>query len=140
MPKKSSRSKNTEPELLVRKKLYSWGLRFRIHVRSLPGTPDIVFPSQKLAIFINGCFWHQHGNCKIRNGPDKLTIERRKQFISAQERDAKSVGILEKLNWNCLTLWECEIKSNLINECAKISKLVGINKVVKSRNSNYANK
>ena len=115
-----SRSKNTTPELLVRKQLHAWGYRYRIHFKKLPGTPDIVFPKEKFAVFVNGCFWHQHGNCPIRKGADRLSVERREKFIVSQKRDIKVLSDLADKGWETLILWECGISADTKKECSKI--------------------
>ena len=119
-----SRSKNTQPELLVRKKLHSWGLRFRIHDRKLLVTPDIVFPREKIVVFINGCFWHQHGNCKNGANSVKVSEQRRQDFIKAGKRDLAVIESLRELGWNPITLWECEINEDLHSSAEKVALTV----------------
>jgi DNA mismatch endonuclease (patch repair protein) len=105
------RSKNTSPEVSVRKFLSSQGLRFRLHDQRLPGSPDVVFIKKKFAIFINGCFWHQHKGCK------RSTIPKSNQdyWIPKLERNIKkfenNILKLKKSSWNTLTVWECEVKN-----------------------------
>jgi len=102
-------SRNTAPELKVRRLLHCLGYRFRIHRRDLPGTPDIVFQSRRKAIFVHGCFWHAHG-CKIGRKPRSneefwsIKLDRNRQ------RDAEKRRTLEGLGWSVLELWQCEIK------------------------------
>ena len=103
------RSKNTKSELLVRRELHARGYRFRLHRRDLPGKPDIVFPSRKSAIFVNGCFWHGH-DC-----PAGALPATRHKFWEAKigrnkERDAKSQSKLEAAGWNVLVVWECALR------------------------------
>lgn len=104
------RSRNTKPEMLVRSLLHGLGFRFRLHRKDLPGKPDIVFPSRRAAIFVHGCFWHQHSGCS------KATIpETRKEFWKGKlqrnvERDAENVTALRSCGWHVLILWECETK------------------------------
>lgn len=105
------RSKNTLPELMVRKKLFALGYRYRIHY-NLPGKPDIVFPSKKIAIFVNGCFWHGHG-CKLDHVPKTNNDFWRKKIISNIKRDKKCHNLLKRRGWKVIVLWECKINKNL---------------------------
>ncbi len=105
------RSKNTEPEIIVRKTLSKLGLRYRLHVSKLPGKPDIVISKAKKIIFINGCFWHQHKNC-TRQAMPKANIEywkpKLQRNIEKQEQDIKS---LKKSGWKVYKIWECQTKN-----------------------------
>ncbi len=107
------RAKNTLPELLVRKGLYKLGFRYRIHY-PLPGKPDITFPSKKVVIFIQGCFWHGHG-CKFDHLPKTNKKFWSSKIINNKNRDSKNNIELKKQNWEIITIWECEIKTNLKN-------------------------
>ncbi len=113
------RSKNTKPELIVRKFLFSNGFRFRIHVKSLPGTPDIVLPKYKAVIFIHGCFWHGHENCRYFVVPKTRTdwwlnkIRRNKQLDSDNFRN------LTKQGWKIITIFGCELKQHIRNQTLK---------------------
>ena len=104
------RSRNTAPEKTVRKFLSENGLRYRLHSSTLPGKPDIVFKSRKVAIFVNGCFWHKHKNCK------RSTIPKSKQeyWLPKLQRNAsKQKGDLRKLKkagWRTIIIWECQTK------------------------------
>jgi len=103
------RSKDTKPEMLVRRELHARGYRFRLHRRDLPGTPDIVLPSRKSAIFVNGCFWHGH-DC-----PAGALPATRRAFWNAKigrnrDRDAKNRSELEAAGWNVLVVWECDLR------------------------------
>ncbi len=112
------RAKNTSPELQVRKKLSTLGFRYRIHY-SLPGRPDIVFPSRKIAVFINGCFWHAHG-CKLDHKPKSNISFWEKKISQNKKRDIKNRALLRKLGWRVVILWECEINKNLDKTIKKI--------------------
>lgn len=116
------RSKNTKPEIAVRKGLYKLGLRFRIHSK-LPGKPDIVFPNKKTAIFINGCFWHGH-KCKFDHDPKTNTKFWSEKIISNKIRDKRSIKELKALGWKTTTIWECEIKKKLPKSVRRIEKLL----------------
>jgi DNA mismatch endonuclease (patch repair protein) len=103
------RSKNTKPEITVRSQLHRAGYRFRLHVKDLPGTPDIVLPKYNSVIFVNGCFWHRHPGCKYAYNPKtrvKFWNQKFSQNIKRQEKVQKK---LETLEWKVLTIWECEV-------------------------------
>jgi len=103
------RSKNTKPELLVRRKLHARGYRFRLHRRDLPGTPDIVFPSRKSVIFVNGCFWHGHA-CPSGSLPATRRAFWKAKIDRNKDRDAKNRGELEAGGWSVLVVWECDLR------------------------------
>jgi DNA mismatch endonuclease Vsr len=105
------RKTNTKPELLVRKYLFSKGLRFRIYNRKLIGNPDIVFPKYKTVVFINGCFWHAHNNCKLNRMPKSNTDYWIPKILKNVERDKRNKKELKHLGWNVLIIWECELSS-----------------------------
>lgn len=101
------RGKNTKPELLVRSQLFKAGYRFRLHRKDLPGTPDIVMPGRRIAIFIHGCFWHRHRDCPLARLP-KSNAEFWKAKLSGNEqRDQVKYFQLAKLDWRVLVVWEC---------------------------------
>jgi len=104
------KSKNTKPELKIRSYLFSKGLRFKIHDKTLPGTPDIVLPRFKMVINIYGCFWHQHGctHCKTPNSQREYWY---KKFNEIKQKDIENKSKLEKLGWTVIDLWECAIMS-----------------------------
>lgn len=103
-------SKDTKPEVLVRKFLFAKGLRFRVCNRKLPGTPDIVLPKYRVVIFIDGCFWHGHEDCKYSRLP-KTNIKFWKAKIETNKtRDIKNENALIAAGWHVIRLWECEIR------------------------------
>lgn len=104
------RSVNSKPEEIVRKYLFSKGLRFRKNVKELPGKPDIVLPKYKTVVFINGCFWHGHHGCKYFVMPKSNTDYWSKKIAYNVERDRFVSTKLEELGWNVITIWECELK------------------------------
>lgn len=116
------RSKNTKPEITIRKELYRFGVRFRIHF-NLPGKPDIVFPHKKVAIFINGCFWHGHG-CKLDHDPKTNMKFWFTKIIANKIRDKKALKELKLLGWKTLTVWECEIEKKLQKSVKKIENSI----------------
>jgi DNA mismatch endonuclease (patch repair protein) len=105
------RSNNTKPEILLRKALFAKGLRYRINDKKLRGKPDIVLSKYKTIIFVHGCFWHNHKGCKRAHLP-KSNVEYWKNKIKTnEERDLKNKEALEKLGWNIIVVWECELKT-----------------------------
>ncbi len=101
---------DTKPELLVRKFLHANGFRYSLHKKSLPGKPDIVLPKYKTVIFIHGCFWHGHSNCKYFTIP-KTRAEWWTNKINANKaNDAKAIKALKKQGWKVIVIWECKIK------------------------------
>jgi DNA mismatch endonuclease (patch repair protein) len=103
------RSQDTKPEMLVRSVAYRLGYRYRLHVKNLPGKPDLVFTSRKCVIFVQGCFWHQHSECREGRPPKSRQdywIPKLKRNV---ERDQTSIALLTELGWRVLVLWECEI-------------------------------
>lgn len=106
------KGKNTKPEILVRKFLFSHGIRYRLHVKNLPGKPDMVFPKYKKILFIHGCFWHGHEECKYFAIPKTRTEWWLNKINRNKEKDIESVSELKKMGWKIITIWECEVKSN----------------------------
>jgi DNA mismatch endonuclease (patch repair protein) len=104
------RGKDTGPELVVRRVAHGLGLRFRLHRRDLPGRPDLVFARYHLAVFVHGCFWHRHENCKRATMPGTRAGFWEAKFKSTVERDARQQSALEVAGWRVLTLWECDLK------------------------------
>ena len=104
------RSTDSKPEILVRKYLFSKGLRYRKNVKSLPGKPDIVLPKYKTVVFVNGCFWHGHHGCKYFVMPKTNTDYWSSKIYRNIERDQENYSKLEVLGWNVITVWECQLK------------------------------
>ena len=103
------RTKNTSPEVKVRKLLFAKGLRFRLHVRELPGSPDIVLPKYKVAIFVHGCFWHRH-HCHLFKVPQTRSEFWLEKIGKNVTRDSRAKVELVAAGWRVLTLWECALK------------------------------
>ena len=107
------RSKNTKPEEIVRKYLFSKGFRYRKNDARLPGKPDVVLPKYKTVIFVNGCFWHKHEGCKYFVWP-KNNADFWKTKISANvERDQRNYTALQEMGWKVILVWECELKKDV---------------------------
>ena len=107
------KGKDTGIEVAVRKRLFSYGYRYRKNDKSLPGKPDIVFPKYKTVVFIHGCFWHMHSECKIARIPKSNTDFWINKLNHNVEKDKKNKKLLEDLGWKVITIWECEIEKNL---------------------------
>ena len=109
------KSKNTKPEIKVRKVLHSMGYRFRLHSKNLPGSPDIVLPKYKTVIFVHGCFWHRHENCKYASTPKTRQEFWNKKFNENINRDKINQENLSSKGWKIIIIWECEIRNKKIN-------------------------
>jgi len=106
----SVRSKNTAPELAVRRLAHRLGYRFRLHRRGLPGTPDMVFPKYRVAIQVHGCFWHGHEDCRHAARPRSNTEFWNEKIERNRVRDARDVAALAAAGWTVLIVWGCEVK------------------------------
>src|SRR5882724_656783 len=111
------RSKDMSPEIQVRRLLHRLGYRYRLHRKNLPGHPDVIFPRLKKAIFVHGCFWHQHSDpaCKITRLPKSRLEYWVPKLARNKQRDAESISRLVKIGWQALVVWECQVElmSNL---------------------------
>ena len=103
-------SKETKPELFVRKLIYTLGYRFRVNDKNLPGKPDIVFKGRQKAIFVHGCFWHRHNNCKYASSPKTNLSFWEEKFTKNINRDKKVKSNLRLMGWQVLVVWQCELK------------------------------
>ncbi|MFM0113924.1 very short patch repair endonuclease [Paraburkholderia nemoris] len=103
------RGKNTRPEMVVRRLVFSLGFRYRLHRRDLPGTPDLVFAKRRKVIFVHGCYWHRHAGCKFARLPKSHLDFWLPKLQSNVERDARNIIALGQSGWLVLTLWECEL-------------------------------
>ena len=110
------RSTNTKPELLVRKFLFSHGFRYKLHDKNLPGKPDIVLPKYKTVIFVHGCFWHGHENCKYFVIPKTRTEWWMNKINRNKELDLQHIQKLKSKGWKVLVLFECTLKKNVLHE------------------------
>lgn len=103
------RGKNTQPEIVLRKAIHACGLRFRLHVRKLPGSPDLVFPKYHAVVFVHGCFWHQHAGCKTAHVPKSNSAYWSSKFLANEERDRRKARELRDLGWRVAVVWECQV-------------------------------
>ena len=117
-------AKNTKPEILLRKALWSAGLKgYRLYWDKVPGKPDIVFPGRKIAIFVNGCYWHRCPFC--HPSTPKTNVEFwQKKFETNQTRDARNNELLERAGWRVVIIWECQIKRHLSDCIENIMSVV----------------
>ena len=107
----SIRGKDTAPEMVLRRALHARGLRFRLHRKALPGKPDLIFPKYKAVVFVHGCFWHRHPNCKIATTPKSNTEFWIQKFKKNVARDATVIELLKKQGWRVFVVWECEVST-----------------------------
>jgi DNA mismatch endonuclease (patch repair protein) len=107
---------NTKPEMLVRKFLHANGFRYSLHKKTLPGKPDIVLARYKTLIFVHGCFWHGHSNCKYYKVPKTRTQWWLNKTNTNKANDAKAVKALKKEGWKVITVWECKLKPGKIEK------------------------
>lgn len=112
----SVKSKDTKPEIIVRKLLHSMGYRFRLHREDLPGTPDIVLPKYKKVIFVHGCFWHGHEGCPRAKLPKTNTRVWREKIKKNIDRDQRNICELKSLGWTPLIIWGCEVHKRNLEE------------------------
>ncbi len=103
------KSKDTKPELRLRKALHALGFRYRLNVKDLPGKPDLVFPRHRAVLFVHGCFWHGHGCKRGRRKPKSNAQYWRDKIAKNRARDRKNKKALEAMGWRVITVWECEI-------------------------------
>ncbi|OQK16515.1 very short patch repair endonuclease [Methyloprofundus sedimenti] len=104
------KGKNTRPEIIIRSLLHRQGFRFRIHDKLLPGTPDLVLKKYKAVIFVHGCFWHRHDNCKLTSTPKQNKEFWVKKFAATVYRDGVNYFKLKRLGWRTAVVWECAIR------------------------------
>jgi len=115
------RSKNTKPELLLRRALHSRGLRYRLHGAKLPGKPDLVFAKHQAVVFVHGCFWHRHRNCCFATTPSTRPEFWTAKFSANIERDKRNIAALQQCGWRVATVWECALKGG---NCSRAAELV----------------
>jgi DNA mismatch endonuclease (patch repair protein) len=119
------RSKDTSPELALRRLVFRMGYRFRLHRKDLPGKPDLVFSGRKKVVFLHGCFWHQHPGCREGRVPSTRREYWEPKLARNQERDAFAQAALKSLGWGVLTLWECELAKNPAAISGELRRFLG---------------
>jgi DNA mismatch endonuclease (patch repair protein) len=102
------KAKDTKPEIRVRKAAHAMGLRYRLNVRKLPGSPDLVFPGRKVVLFVHGCFWHRHKSCKATRTPKSRVAFWEQKFSENMARDQSAYRALRNAGWRVFIIWECE--------------------------------
>jgi DNA mismatch endonuclease, patch repair protein len=130
------RRRDTKPELWVRSYIHAKGLRFRVHVRNLPGTPDIVLTKHRIAIFVHGCFWHNHQECSKSALPKTRTKFWRKKIEGNVVRDRKVLRLLKRNGWRVRIIWECKLNDfymkklvkDILSDNSRRSSLLGFKK------------
>lgn len=122
------RSKNTKPEMILRSFLHKKGFRFRIHRKDLPGKPDLVLPKYNAAVFVHGCFWHYHSDCREGRVPDTNSKFWQDKLSKNINRDTAHQLKLAEMGWRIVVIWECELESALKNNSMDIlvEKILGI--------------
>jgi DNA mismatch endonuclease (patch repair protein) len=113
------KGKDTKPEMLVRKFLHAQGFRYKLHDKTLPGKPDLVLPKYKTVIFIHGCFWHGHTNCKYFTIPKTRTQWWINKINTNKANDAKAVKALRKEGWKVIVIWGCQLKISKVDKTLK---------------------
>jgi DNA mismatch endonuclease (patch repair protein) len=120
------RSKDTAPEIAVRRLIHAMGYRFRLHGSTLPGKPDLVFSGLRKIVEVRGCFWHRHRGCIDAHIPESRVDYWKPKLRNNVRRDRKNVRTLRKLGWRVLIIWECEVRgSNLKRLDAKLKTFLG---------------
>ncbi len=110
------RARDTKPEVLVRKALFRAGFRFRLHRRDLPGSPDVVLPGRRVAVFVHGCFWHAHDGCRYAKTPATRREFWESKLAANVERDKRAREVLLSAGWRVLVVWECATRSTAVRE------------------------
>jgi len=105
------KNKDTKPEMVVRRLIHGMGYRYRLHDPKLPGKPDLVFPSRRKVIFVHGCFWHRHEGCHLARLPKSKLDFWYPKLEENKKRDAKQKRELSQLGWDCMIIWECELRN-----------------------------
>jgi DNA mismatch endonuclease (patch repair protein) len=114
------RGKNTKPEMILRSQLFRQGFRFRVHQKDLPGKPDIVLAKYKTVIFVHGCFWHYHKDCREGRIPSTNSKFWREKLLKNVEKDEKHIEVLKETGWKVIVVWECEIEKYLEQTLEKL--------------------
>jgi DNA mismatch endonuclease (patch repair protein) len=108
------RGKDTNPEKIVRSLLRAEGVRYRSNAKNLPGKPDIVLPTSRIVIFVHGCFWHRHKNCRFTTNPKANSDFWKAKFARTVERDSQNIRSLRKMGWKVLVVWECSTRKSAV--------------------------
>jgi DNA mismatch endonuclease (patch repair protein) len=120
------RGKDTAPELAVRRMLHAMGYRFRLHRRDLPGSPDIVMPARHTAVFVHGCFWHQHKRCTHAPTPTSRTAYWLPKLAANVARDARNQRELREMGWRVVVVWECQVRRDASAVARRLQRLLAL--------------
>jgi DNA mismatch endonuclease (patch repair protein) len=118
------RSRDTKPEMVVRRTAFGLGYRYRLHQKTLPGSPDLVFPKLRTTLFVHGCFWHRHKGCPNCTSPSTRPEFWEKKFAGNMARDRRNVSALKRLGWRVAIIWECET-TDLNALARRLQRLLG---------------
>jgi DNA mismatch endonuclease (patch repair protein) len=116
------RSKDTKPEMTVRRYLHARGFRYRLHARDLPGSPDLVLPKYRVAILVHGCFWHRHAGCRFATTPASNVERWNVKFQANMDRDARKLASLEEAGWRVIVVWECELRRDPADRLQRLAQ------------------
>ena len=114
------RGKNSSSEMRLRRLIHGMGFRYRLHVKALPGTPDLVFPARKAVIFMHGCFWHRHQDCRLARMPKSRVAYWREKLEANERRDEENMSRLNELGWRVLVIWECQMQEKDLNDVSNM--------------------
>lgn len=121
------RSKDTKPELTVRRYLHGRGFRYRLHARDLPGSPDLVLPKYRVAILVHGCFWHRHPGCRFATTPASNIEKWNTKFQTNVDRDARKLTSLQAAGWRVIVVWECELRRDPVERLQRLASEISEN-------------
>lgn len=116
------KGKGSVAETRLRRLIHGMGYRYRLHAKNLPGKPDLVFPSRKAIIFMHGCFWHRHQDCRLARLPKSRLDFWREKLETNKRRDEMNLALLRSMGWRVLVIWECQMKSKDLNEVAEMAR------------------
>ena len=119
------KSKGMKPEMRVRRLLHGMGYRYRLHRGDLPGRPDLVFPSRRKVVFVNGCFWHLHEGCERVRVPSSNRDYWVAKLNRNRERDIRNLALLEQAGWGVMTVWECELRQDINAATNRLTEFLG---------------
>ncbi len=119
------KSKNTKPEMAVRRLVHGMGYRYRLHRKDLPGKPDLTFGPRNKAIFVHGCFWHQHPGCRDARMPATRLDYWEPKLTANVVRDARNLRLLRRLGWSVAVVWECQVESDVSAVGRRLQRFLG---------------
>ena len=129
--------RDSKPEVTLRKELFRLGYRYRLHVKSLPGTPDLVLPRFRVAIFVHGCFWHSHAMCKLATKPASRRTFWMDNFSANVERDIRKRKELRKRGWVSVVIWQCQIKRSVQDAANRVVRTLAVRVAERQRRPKF---